>query len=202
MNKLNATIAVAFAFGAVVVPARAAFVDFESLPLGSVLHVGDAWVESGVEIRGCSFFWYPSGWTGDGWAEIGNDGLAGGSGHEAGWINNINLDFDFGGPQTYVSFLFGEYGGNLNIEINGYFHNFENMGNIDATTIGGVAVAVTDYTGGYYGQGTGFVELTGTINMFRIGGQEFALDNVYAIPGPGSAMMLGLASLLCIRRRR
>ena len=76
------------------------------------------------------------------------------------------------------------------------------MGNIDGTTIGGVAVAVTDYTGGYYGGGTGFVELTGTINSFKVGGQEYAMDDVYAIPTPAGAMMLGIASLLCIRRRR
>ncbi len=203
MKYMNAVVVGALCVGIAMAPAGAALVDFESLPLGSVLEVGDPpWVEDGVQITGHEFFWSGGGSTVDGDATIGIGGMAGGAGQEAGWINNINLDFDFGGPQTYVSFLFGEYGGNLNIELNGDFVNFEEMGAIDGTVIGGVAVAVTDYTGGYGGGGTGLVELSGVINSFKVGGQEYAMDDVYAIPSPGGALMLAVASLLCIRRRR
>jgi len=72
-----------------------------------------------------------------------------------------------------VSFKFGEYGGNLNLEINGDFWNFDNMVDIDGMVIGGVTVSV-DWGGG--GGDCGQVSLSGDVEFLRIGGQEFWMD--------------------------
>jgi hypothetical protein len=71
-----------------------------------------------------------------------NGGMANGSGMEM-MVNNINLDIDFGGSVTYSEVYFGEYGGNLNLEINGQFVNFENFHQIDGALIGGVDCIVS-----------------------------------------------------------
>lgn len=73
-----------------------------------------------------------------------------------------------------IRFKFGEFGGNLNIEINNQFENFEDFQDIAGTTIGGVSVNVTNG----FGQDAGTVELIGEIEQFRIGGQEFLLDDI------------------------
>ncbi len=192
-------------FGLFVTTASAApvfFLDFDTLPLNNQLHVPDPpWVTDGVTIDGREFFWLPSGSTVNGDATVQNLGQAGGSGREL-WINHINLDFGFPVPLTYMDFLFGEYGGNLNIEINGDFRNFEDMQNIHGLTIGGATVRVTDFTGGAGGQGTGQVEVTGPINTFYVGGQEFVIDSMYAVPEPATAVLLGLSALLGFRTSR
>jgi hypothetical protein len=73
------------------------------------------------------------------------------------WMNNMSLKF-------------GEWGGNLNMEINGDFRNFEDMLDIDGAVNGGVLVTV-DWGGG--GNGCGQVTLTGDLSYIRMGGQEY-----------------------------
>jgi len=148
-------------------------VDFEDPLLGTTFYVGDIFTDSGATITVQSFQWSNSKWTTDGYAVIENDGLAGGSGQEI-WVNNVNLDFDFGSPCSGISLLFGEYGGNLNIEINGDFRNFEDFVDINGATIGGVNVVVVNG----FGNDKGSLKLSGTINSLVIGGQELCIDDV------------------------
>jgi len=148
-------------------------VDFEDLPLGEVYGVGDVFVASGIEISGSDFQWSNGDWTSDGSAEVGDAGLAGGSGQEI-FLNNILLKFDFGGPVAGLTLRFGDHGGNLNIDINGEFVNFVTFADIDGAVIGGVSVSVTNGSGN--DQGT--LTLTGTIDSFAIGGQELIIDDV------------------------
>jgi hypothetical protein len=89
-------------------------------------------------------------------------------------VNNILLKFDFGGPVAGLALRFGEYGGNLNIDINGEFVNFENFADINGAVIGGVNVSVVNGLGN--DQGT--LTLLGTIESFAIGGQELFIDDV------------------------
>jgi uncharacterized repeat protein (TIGR02543 family) len=149
-------------------------VDFEDPPLGTEYHVGDTFTDSGAVIDVERFQWDSGQWCNGscGYASVANDGDAGGSGQEM-WINNVNLRFDFGSPCESLSLLYGEYGGNLNIEINGDFRNFEDFADIDGLTIGGVTVVVDDL-GDYKGRLT----LSGVINSFAIGGQELCIDDV------------------------
>ena len=148
--------------------------DFEDLVLGSTYKVGDMFMTNGISVTGERFQWSNGIWTSGGTARVINNGYAGGLGNEIN-LNNINLDFNF--PGTVVSglsLLFGEYGGNLNLKVNGVFQNFENFASMNGTTIGGVEVSVVNGLG----NDKGSLTLTGAISQFAIGGQELFIDNL------------------------
>lgn len=157
-------------------------IDFESLTIGKVYNVGDTFTDSGVTITVLPFKWGSGLETSGGFAQVVDNGLAGFSGKEIA-VNNVNLGFNFSGPLKGLSLNFGEYGGNLNIEINDDFQNFENFDNIDTTIIGGVDVSVING----YGNDKGRLILSGEMGMFDfqeqnftfvIGGQELWVDHV------------------------
>jgi len=147
-------------------------VDFEDLTPDTVYIVTDTFTDSGATITVKQFQWSDGTWTSDGTAMVDDEQQAGGTGLDIN-CNNVNLNFDFGGPLGGLSLLYGEYGGNLNIDINGVFQNFEDFADIDGSTIGGVNVVVTSLGGNL-----GKLELTGVINSFDIGGQELWVDDV------------------------
>ncbi|MHC4063795.1 MAG: PEP-CTERM sorting domain-containing protein [Planctomycetota bacterium] len=179
-------------------PLSAQTVDFEDLTLGTVYNVGDSFVDSGVTITGQTFFWSSGTPTDNGFTEVENGGLAGGSGLEL-QVNNINLDFNFGGAIPGLTIDFGEYGGNLNIDINGDFRNFENFAEIDGLTVGGALVTATG--DGATGAGLGDLTFDGAIDSFAIGGQELWIDNAAAVPEPSTLALLGL-TVMAVRRHR
>ncbi len=153
-------------------------VEFEDPTLGTEYQVGDTFVDSWVTISADTFFWSDGTPFDGGFARIENTGLAGGAGQEIA-VNNINLAFDFGVPLIELELRFGEYGGNLNINVNGDFRNFENFVEIDGQIIGGVEVSVVNGLG----NDTGLLTLKGTINSFAIGGQELWIDDVCPLAG-------------------
>jgi len=147
-----------------------------------VYNVGDTFTDSGVTITVLPFKWGSGLETSCGFAQVVDNGLAGFSGKEIA-VNNVNLGFNFSGPLKGLSLNFGEYGGNLNIEINDDFQNFENFDDIDTTIIGGVDVSVING----YGNDKGRLILSGEMGMFDfqeqnftfvIGGQELWVDHV------------------------
>lgn len=81
-----------------------------------------------------------------------------------------------------IAFDYGNYGGNLNIEVNGSrvfdIGSFEQSppNGVDGDTIGGASVSVQT-TSGTMGE-IGQVEITGNISSFSVGGQEVWIDNV------------------------
>jgi len=156
-------------------------IDFEDPPLNTVYKVGDTFNDSGVDIDVEGFQWSNSTWTLNGYVEVENGGQAGGSGQEM-RLNNASLDFHFLTPWSGLSLLFGEYGGNLNIIINGTLKNFEDFIDINGATIGGVNVSVVNLPAPDDDKGT--LTLSGTIKAFSIGGQELWIDDVCpAAPG-------------------
>jgi hypothetical protein len=149
-------------------------VDFEDLAPGSTYFVGDVFVDSGIPVSVEPFVWSDGTVFPEGHATVGNASLAGGWGLDIN-TNNVNLAFHFGGvPLKDLFFDFGEYGGNLNIEVNGDFRNFQNFANIDGLVIGGTQVKVI----GGMGNDSGRVFLFGPVEAFSVGGQELWLDNV------------------------
>ena len=149
-------------------------VDFEDLLLRTEYNVGNSFVDSGATITGETFFWGDGTPFNGGFTRVENGGAAGGTGNEL-QVNNINLAFDFGGPVPGLELPFGEFGGNLNIQVNGDFRNFGNFDDIDGLTIGGVLVSVTAPS---QTSPRGRLKLSGTVQSFAIGGQELWIDDV------------------------
>lgn len=149
-------------------------VDFEDLTLDDVFNFMEQFKDSGICIVASAFQWNNDIWTYAGFAQVTVDGNAGGTGQEM-WCNNVTLIFVFCRQLTGLTLKFGEYGGNLNLMINDDFQNFENFEEINGLVIGGVTVTVS---GDGDGQGTGTLTLSGTIDYFRIGGQELYIDDV------------------------
>lgn len=164
--------------GLVHAAAEAAVIDFEDIALGGSYNTGDTFVVSGVTVVCKNFQWDDGTWYSGGSANVGNDLLAGGSGYEMG-VNNINLDFNFGTAVSSLSLRFGEYGGNLNIEINGVLKNFTLFSDINGLTIGNVMVTVVNG----FGNDQGTLELSGAVSQFAIGGQELWIDDVIVSGG-------------------
>jgi hypothetical protein len=154
-------------------------IDFESLVLSTQYSVGSTFTDSGAELSALSFTWSNGTQTSAGYARIDPALLAGGTGQGA-WLNNVNLGVDFGHTVKGLTLLFGEYGGNLNITINGDFRNFSNFADINGLTIGNVMVGVTGGTG----NDTGQLTLTGVVRWFSVGGQELIIDTIC----PGEAV--------------
>ena len=169
---------------------HASVITFEDLTVDDEYYVGDTFTSGGIQITGEKFFWLPSGSTDTGFATVQANGNAGGSGKEIG-LNNINLSFDFSfAPFEGVSLQYGEYGGNVNLEINGVQHNVENFPLLNGMNIGGAMVTVVD------AGDKGAIFATGPIDSFSIGGQELVIDNIIAcIPEPATLALLGLGGL-------
>jgi hypothetical protein len=179
--------------------------DFEDLTLGQSYNVGDSFTTSGVvitveEFQGPEGSWYT---YGDVTVETdigpGFINTAGGSGNELG-VRSVNLYFDFDTTLSGLELLYGDFGGNLNIELNGDFVNFNNFIDIDNTTIGGTTISALDT--GTPGHSTGTLSVVGTIQSFKIGGAELWVDNVVALPEPGTVLLLGFGGLALLRRRK
>jgi hypothetical protein len=183
--------------------AEAVVVDFEDLSLGGTYNVGDTFTTSGVVVTAEQFQWSGGTWHAGGSAAVENGGAAGAGGYEV-HTNNINLSFDFGLPCDGLSLQYGEYGGNINLAINGNLANVENFANLPAT-LGGTSIFVLDT--GIPGQSTGamfVIGVVGNINSFEIGGQELWIDNIVAsvVPEPATVMLLGAGALAVLTRRR
>ncbi len=146
---------------------------FEDLTPATEYHVGDVFATAGISLTAGIFYWDTGIPYSGGYVMVDTFGFAGGSGQDI-WLNNINLAFDFGVAISGLELRFGEYGGNINIEINGTMVNFENFVDINGSVIAGVSVSAT----GGSGDGTGMLTLSGVINSFAIGGQELWIDDV------------------------
>lgn len=69
---------------------------------------------------------------------------------------------------------FGEYGGDINIQLNGNNQTFANFADIDSLTVAGVTISVLNGNG----NDAGNLTLDGTITQSGIGGQELFVDDI------------------------
>ena len=156
-------------------------IDFEDLSLGKVYGNGDSFVADDTgfqaEITLEEFTWSSGGTTNRGFAEVEDRGLAGGTGQDL-QVNNTLLRFDFADDVPALTLQYGEYGGNLNLEINGDFHNFEDFTDIGQGTavanLGGVDIFVAQNPLNAQGE----LRLVGDVEQLKIGGQELWIDEV------------------------
>lgn len=147
-------------------------VEFENPRAGTPYTVGDSFTDSGATISIEKFQWSTGTWTLDGYAKIDTHQLAGHVGQDLS-LNNVNARFQFDRCVKGLTLLFGEYGGNVNLEVNGDFKNTADFAGLNGSTLGGVSVAVTTY-----GNSLGRLALTGFIRSFSLGGQELWIDHV------------------------
>ncbi len=147
--------------------------EFEDLKPGAAYKVGETFLSSAIRITIEPFVWGNGTPTSSGLAYVTDGKAASGFGMEI-QVNNANLTFNFVTPLSGLSLLFGEYGGNLNININGAFHNFENFADINRLDIDGVKISVLQG----FGNDAGYLQLSGAIKSLAIGGQELWIDNV------------------------
>ena len=148
---------------------------YEDLLTGDTYNYPDTFVTDGILCRQLGFQWGSSTWFFNGTTTVDNRAYACASGNEL-WLNNSMIAHDFAGSigsMENVSIQFGEYGGNINIDINGDFRNVANFIDLDGLTIGGVTVHVP-YGG--HGNDCGKLELTGRVDVLAIGGQECWID--------------------------
>jgi hypothetical protein len=153
-------------------------VDFEDLTLATVYNVSDVFSDSGVSMTASQFQWSNGTWTSGGFARVQGTGLAGGTGLDL-QLNNITVNFDFGRPVEDLVLFFGEYGGNVNLTVNGDFKNVIDLADLDAQMVGGTYVEVAVSPPGF-----GVLVITGVVNSFSIGGQELWIDDVCDAVGP------------------
>lgn len=174
MNRTTLT-ALLTTTGCMATAALAAPPSWEDVPLGTTGTVGGTATSDGVAGSLDCFEWSGGTLFCGGVARIQPQITGCNSGHRID-LNNITVDLDYAGsvgPQTDPVYAFGEYGGNINLEINGDFRNFDNMLDIDGTMIGGCLVEVLS---GGTGGDCGRVRFTGTVDTLRVGGQEFWWD--------------------------
>jgi hypothetical protein len=158
---------------------------FEDLDLGSTFQVGSAFTTSGITVSGEPFQWGNGQFTENGFARVDDEGLAGGSGQDL-EVNNVNLAFALPLPYGAAVITFGEFGGNLNLRVNGDFRNVGDFSVLDGALVGGVRVQVAFAPDEEHG----FLQLMGEtadISDLALGGQELWIDDVsFRSPGEPS----------------
>lgn len=155
---------------------------FEDLTLGTRYVVGNSFAST-LQFEVKPFKWLDGSDTSAGFIEVSNGLMAAGSGQEL-TINNARvrllLPATAGAPGSLgLGLRFGEYGGNVNLLINGMLQNVENLAALDGMTIGGAVVSVT----GGLGNDAGELRVEGVVSSFEIGGQEFFLDDLCIVKG-------------------
>ena len=167
----------ALALAGSVSSAAASCLDFDGTPAGTTAGVGPllALPDGNVSLR--RFFWLGGGSTVGGVATVVASNFAAGSlPHELN-LNNINLRVDVitAAATTTAAFNYAEFGGNVNLRVNGVLANVNDFSAVPAF-LGGAAVVVTriDVFGFHFGT----VTITGNLTDFSLGGQELHIDDL------------------------
>jgi hypothetical protein len=148
-------------------------VGFDSFRIGATYGVGDIFNEGGIRMLVEPFQWENGSYTSEGVATVDAQGKAGGSENDL-LTDNVNIRFNLDRPASMAYLRFGEYGGNLNFEINGEFVNFDDFSELQGAVFGDVTVLVTNGSD----DARGVVALVGHIEALMVGGQELWLDDV------------------------
>ena len=150
--------------------------NFSDLTPGTEYFVGDTITTSRLNISVESFQYCNGSTSSSGSVEVSDQIWGGGSGNLL-YTRAVNLNFFLPSPDaTEIKFGFGELGGCNNIKINEEFQIVNDFIDLNNTSIGGADITVNAAQSGanWHGQ----IILTGTINHFSIGGEEFAIGNV------------------------
>lgn len=159
-------------------PPKGTCLDFEGIAPGDSWFAFQGFSEDGVDID--TFYLFDLGGfvvTPDPLMETATSQQAGYVGQDLRLID-ATVQFNFGeNCVTNLSLHFGNYGGLVNIQINGDLQQFPDMAAMDGATVGGALLSVTriPVAGGY----TGILGVSGNIGSnFYLGGADFYIDHV------------------------
>jgi hypothetical protein len=143
-------------------------IEFNDLGNGTQYNIGDTINTSGATI---TLEQFPGA---SGYAEVGSQTLAGGSGKEL-LLKGVNGRFDFGGTCQILRLLFHTSGGGLYLEVHNASATVTDFSDVVSPFGDDIQVRVRKLV-----NGTGMLKLSGNIsrNSVAIGGQDLAIDNV------------------------
>ncbi len=156
--------------------ASACTITFDNLSPGTEYHVNDIFYSSYISMRVEKFCWANGQWTDQGVARVMAGNYSGGSGNDVN-LNNVNLYFALPYPVKNITLNFGDYGGNENIVVNGFFTNVKDFAVLNMVSVSNVTFSVNMLSTNV-SKKIGILRLDGTINEFKVGGQELWIDNV------------------------
>jgi len=119
-------------------------------------------------------------------------------------LREIAVAFDFRHlpfTVTAVTFEVGDIGGSSNFAVNDSLpQQLDAIRDLPGLIVPGIGATVIPLDAQL--DRITLVSLNGTpIERFLIGGQELSIDNITAVPEPGSLLLLGLATTALLRRR-
>ncbi|MCA9198851.1 MAG: VWA domain-containing protein, partial [Planctomycetales bacterium] len=141
---------------------------FEDLTEGTRLTIDQRLTSNGIGLVGQPFFLSDGSQTSRGIATVNAAGR-----NQSLFISNLNVDFQFGEQAAAFELLFGEFGGNVNLIVNGEVANVNSLFELDGKVLGRADVSVEQIT-----RNTGRLLVRGRLNSIAIGGQEFEIDDV------------------------
>ena len=163
---------------------------FEDLVVGTIYNNGASFTSNGITFNVKDFTYSNGGTTNGGFTSVINPNQAGaGNGMN---VNNVNLDVVLpGGGATAAGFAYAEFGGNINLSVNGMLFNTNNFVDNNGFSNSEFSISVSDVSN------SGFVSVSGNINQFSFGGQELNIDDVrvVGVPEPASAALGLLAAV-------
>jgi len=141
--------------------------------------VGDTLTPTGSTVEFLQFQWSSGTWTPDGVATVVLSNNANGLANELN-LNNINLRVIPDTPALTASFKYADFGGNVNLGVNGDLRNTNDMMDLDGAVVGGCDIEVTETVavGHVFGEVDIICPDPVVIDRFGMGGQEFFVDGI------------------------
>lgn len=161
---------------------------FDTIPVGTEYRVGDTIPYPAGNVTFQRFKWSNGTFTTGGYATVVDQFTHNAHGIASPELNLNNIKAHWVMDPEPASLFYMKYsdsGGNVNLYINGFLANVDNLSQLNGRTIGGVEVEVSQVNeanqNGQYTGMHGTVTLVGEIERFGIGGQEFRIDDVCGV---------------------
>lgn len=179
-RSVPATIAAATLLVAGSAAAASYFYSFSNMSAGTSFSFGDSLTPAGSTVEFKKFQWWNGTWFAGGGATVVFSNNAGGLANELN-LDNINMRVIPDTPAISAGYKYADFGGNVNLGVNGDLRNVAQLIVLDGDVVGGCDVSVTEtpIVGGVRGTVDITCDAPNEIDMFGVGGQEFFVDGVH-----------------------